>query len=173
MKSTDSMIADRKASFFCKIRRSAVSACIVMLQLLIMLTVGSFMGCGKKGPPNPPGREPVPVVVNDLNKTISGDKLILTWTSVAENSAAPKAVVGYYVYRSKRRLSESDCQNCPLIFQRVADIPFDRSRSGSRATHQFEYREPLENGYRYVYKVVGYSKSGATGRDSNTIDFTY
>jgi hypothetical protein len=36
-----------------------------------------------------------------------------------------------------------------------------------------KYSEVLEKGYRYIYKVVIYTKNGVTGKDSNMVDFTY
>lgn len=177
MKSTDLISAGRKGSLFCvrppNRRRAAVPVWVVALQLIAVLTAVAFTGCGKKGPPRPPGQEPAPAAVNDLTKTISGGTLILTWTSAAEKGAALKGVAGYHVYRSKRPETESDCQDCPLIFQRVAVIPFEKGESAGQAPHQFAYREPLENGYHYIYKVVGFSRGGAIGKDSNTVNFTY
>jgi len=137
---------------------------------MVLLAAGFLMaGCGKKAPPRPPGREEAPAVVNNLSKTISGDTLSLTWGPVAKKAADP---AGFYVYRSKTRLTDSICPSCPVLFERIAVIPYPGQGAGDASFRPFEYRETLERGYRYIYKVTAYLQSGLTGKDSNTIDFT-
>lgn len=142
----------------------------ILPRILVLLAVGFILlSCGKKAPPRPPGREEAPAAVGQLSKTISGDTLSLTWGLVANKAAEP---VGFYVYRSKVRLTDSDCRTCPVLFKRVAVIPYQGQGSGDATLRPFEYRETLESGYRYIYKVAAYSQSGLTGKDSNMVDFT-
>jgi len=141
----------------------------ILPHILILLAVGFVLvSCGKKAPPRPPGREEAPAAVGHLSKTISGDTLSLTWGSIANKAADP---AGFYVYRSKVRLTDSDCRSCPVLFKRVAVIPYQGQGSGDATLRPFEYRETLESGYRYIYKVAAYSQSGSTGKDSNTVEF--
>jgi len=143
----------------------------ILPHILILLAVGLLLvGCGKKAPPRPPDREAAPAAVGNLSKTIRGDTLSLTWGPVAKKAAEP---AGFYVYQSKVRLTDSDCRTCPVLFKRVAVIPYREQGSGDATLHPFEYHETLESGYRYIYKVAAYSDSGLTGRDSNLIDFNY
>ncbi|MEE8317323.1 MAG: hypothetical protein V3S13_00265 [Candidatus Omnitrophota bacterium] len=79
---------------------------------------------------------------------------------------------GFIVFRSKRPFSESDCKNCPVLFKRVADIPIEVKASGRPEKGSMTYYETLEKGYRYLYKVIGYTK-GVTSSDSNYVDFIY
>jgi len=140
----------------------------IIVPILILLAAGLLMaGCGKKAPPRPPSRETAPAAVGNLGKTISGDILSLTWGPVAKKAAEDPA--GFYVFRSKTRLTDSICPGCPILFRRVAVVPF---REGA-APGPFEYREILDSGYRYIYKVAAYSPSGLTGKDSGTIEFSH
>jgi hypothetical protein len=141
----------------------------IIAHILVLLAAGVLMaGCGKKAPPRPSGRETAPAAVGNLSKTLSGDTLSLTWGPVAGKAAVP---AGFYVYRSKIRLPDSVCPSCPVLFERVAVIPYPNQGAGDTTLRSFEYRETLESGYRYIYKVSAYSQSGSTGKDSNTVEF--
>ena len=136
---------------------------------LILLAVCFLMiSCGKKAPPQPPGRGEAPAAVGNISKIIRGNILSLTWIPIASEGGD---VAGFYVYRSKMRLTDSDCRTCPVLFTRVAVIPYRGRASGETTLRPFEYRETLESGYRYIYKVAAYSQNGSTGKDSNTVDF--
>ncbi len=66
-------------------------------------------------------------------------------------------------------LSEPVCKKCPALFKRIADIPIEEKDINTQIT----YKETLEKGYRYIYKVTVYADNGVTGKDSNYIDFIY
>jgi hypothetical protein len=126
-------------------------------------------GCGKKGPPVPPSQKLVPAV-SDLKYSIDGDTLTLTWTIPKEIEKGTTVSDGFIVYRYKRPISDSPCKNCPKLFKRVSDITND---SPGYENKNIEYREEIEKGFVYTYKVVLYTKSGAQSRDSNYIDFNF
>jgi hypothetical protein len=145
----------------------------LMIQLLIVCVAGSFLsGCGKKAPPRPPRLIALPAV-KDLSKSIKENALTLTWRSQAAKESSRSDLAGYYVYRSKRQLPGNDCQDCPLVFQRVAKILIGRQHSKGTTDNLMSYRETLQRGYQYIYKVVAFADGGAIGRDSNIIDFKY
>jgi len=139
----------------------------------IIILVFLLPGCGKKGPPVPPRQEPVPAV-SDLKYGIDDNILTLTWTIPKEKEKAKSAPDGFIVYRSKRPISDSDCKNCPKLFQKVSDIPADITIDASGYENKnIEYREEIAKGFVYTYKVVLYTKSGAQSRDSNYINFNF
>jgi len=138
-----------------------------------IILVFLFPGCGKKGPPVPPRYKPVPAV-SDLKYSIDGNILTLTWTIPKEKEKEKSAFSGFIVYRSKRPISDSDCKNCPKLFQKVSDIPADIRIDGpGYENNNIEYCEEIERGFVYTYKVVLYTKSGAQSRDSNNINFNF
>jgi len=142
------------------------------LKSLVSILIAVFIllpGCGKKGPPVPPRHKPVPAV-SDLKYGIDGNILTLTWTIPKEKEKAKSASTGFIVYRSKRPISDSDCKNCPKLFQKVSDITIDTPGYENK---NMEYREEIEKGFVYAYKVVLYTKSGAQSRDSNNINFNF
>jgi hypothetical protein len=144
---------------------------------LIIFLVFLLPGCGKKAPPVPPRQKPVPAV-SDLKYGIDGNILTLTWTIPKEKEKTKSAFNGFIVYRSKRPISDSDCKNCPKLFQKVSDIPADITPditidAPGYENKNIEYREEIKKGFVYTYKVVLYAKSGAQSRDSNYVEFNY
>jgi predicted small lipoprotein YifL len=140
---------------------------------ILIAVVFLLPGCGKKGPPAPPQQKPVPAV-SDLKYSIDGDILTLTWTIPKEKEKVKTAFNGFIVYRYKRPVSDSPCKNCPKVFQRVSDIPVDITNDAPGYENKnIEYREEIEKGFVYTYKVVLYEKSGAQSRDSNYINFNF
>lgn len=142
----------------------------ITVSILLILAAGALLtGCGKKAPPRAPVREEAPAAVGRLSKSVSGDMLRLTWNLAAGNSGN---VAGFYVYRSKMRLADPYCRTCPVLFRRIDAIPYEGQGTGGGAPGPFEYREILEAGYRYIYKVAVYSSSGLVGKDSDTVELT-
>ena len=143
----------------------------IIVQILIIVAFSIFLsGCGKKAPPKPP-RQEEPPVVNDLSYSLDGDRLNLTWTIPEVKGNVKSGLGGFYVFRSKKSVSESDCKNCLKIFKRVADISLEVM--GNSGKDSMKYAEVLEKAYRYIYKVVVYTTNGVMGEDSNVVDFTY
>ena len=143
----------------------------IIVQILIIVAFSIFLsGCGKKAPPKPP-RQEKPPVVDDLSYSLDGDNLKLTWTIPEVKRKVKSGLGGFYVFRSKKSVSEPDCKNCLKIFKRVADISLEHM--GNSEKDSIKYAEVLEKGYRYIYKVVVYTTNGVMGEDSNVVDFTY
>lgn len=145
----------------------------VTLTVIIMLAaVFLFFGCGKKAPPVPPRQVPPPAV-NDLASTVDGDLLELTWTYSMGEANKSAGVSGFIVYRSKRKLSEPECADCPVAFERVKDIPVRVTDAENVIKGVMTYTEFLERGFRYRYKVTVYTHQGTAGSDSNIVDFEH
>ena len=139
------------------------------LSLIIVMSVSIFLlfwGCGIKGPPLPPRREKPPAV-QDLSYRLDGNGVELSWSVPEKNNSRQPDLAGFTVYVSKIPLSESECENCPLKFKAIADVPIRKKAE----QNQLKYSETLESGYRYVYMVRGYSKDGLISEDSNYINF--
>jgi len=136
---------------------------IAISSILICIIVFSI-GCGRKAPPVPPGQARPPVV-DDLSSSIDGDMLELAWTIPDEEGKIVSGLGGFIVYKSKTSISESDCKGCPVLFKKIVDIPIKEKDINKKIT----YRENMEKGYRYIYKVTVYTKTGAFGKDSNYI----
>lgn len=130
--------------------------------LIVSVSVVSVIisGCGRKAPPMPPGI-PDLQAVTDINHTINGDAVTLTWT--APQGEGNDILEGYVVHRSVSPVEDEECPGCPIRFQKVADI-----KSGTES-----HTEVLKKGYRYIYKVVAYSEYNTFSRDSKLVKFTY
>jgi hypothetical protein len=134
------------------------------LKLLIAAILLSLciLGCGKKEFPSAPRQVP-PQPVADLRAQSAGNRIELTW-SFSKALAGSQPVTGFGVYRASELVSES-CDHCPFLFQRVADVPFVEGKDGASV---MTYRDTLEKGHRYRYKVICYSK-GLASKDSNVV----
>ena len=135
----------------------------VLISLVAAMLCLCFFGCGRKEMPTAPRQVP-PHPVTDLAAWASGNQVELKWSySEALYGSEPINVFG--VFRASEPISES-CDNCPFLFKRVADIP---TLDGQDGTIVLTYRDTLEKGYRYRYKVIGYSTAGIAGKDSNMV----
>jgi hypothetical protein len=134
----------------------------IKLLIAAMLLCLSILGCGKKEMPSAPRQVP-PQPVADLRVQLTGNKVELTW-SFSKALSGSEPITGFGVYRASESVSES-CDHCPFLFQRVADIPFLEGQDGASV---MTYRDTLEKGYRYRYKVICYS-TGLASKDSNVV----
>ena len=134
----------------------------IKLLIAAMLLCLSILGCGKKEMPSAPRQVP-PQPVADLRVQLTGNKVELTW-SFSKALSGSEPITGFGVYRASESVSES-CDPCPFLFQRVADIPF---LEGQDVASVMTYRDTLEKGYRYRYKVICYS-TGLASKDSNVV----
>jgi len=141
---------------------------VFLVSLLLTSFVLIIIGCGKKGPPIA-SRYEIPSSATDLKGEIQGDTLTLTWT-VPEKSSG---LTGYIVYRSKTSVSEPECKTCPVLYERVMDIPILEQDPEDMASKVMTHSEVLEMGYRYIYKVNPYMEGGLIGKDSNYYAFTF
>ena len=142
-------------------RRSLVTIFSILLCIIVF-------GCGRKAAPVPPGQVSPPAV-DDLSSSIDGDILELAWTIPDERGKIVSGLGGFIVYKSKTSFSNPVCKGCPVLFKRIADIPVQEKNINKRIT----YRETLEKGCRYIYKVTVYTKTGASGKDSNYIELDH
>lgn len=125
--------------------------------------------CGKKAPPLPPAHFELPVV-KDLSSEMEGNELILTWPAPDWEGPEGVKVSGFYVYRAKVKLTEA-CEECPVRFDRVAEVALDELTAALGS--DLEYRESLEKGYQYRYKITAYTHTGREGADSQTVTINF
>ena len=130
--------------------------------LAAVLTLLCLCACGKKDWPSPPKVVP-PRPVTDLRSRVNGLQVELLWSMPSlVNGSEPAA--HFVVLRSSDTVSQV-CKGCPILFTQIADIP-------ATSEHTIAYRDTIQKGYLYRYKVVVYSDGGITGKDSNMIEVT-
>jgi hypothetical protein len=155
----------------CK-RQITSSATIVLVGLIVLAGVFMPWGCGKKAPPEPPTGSRPPRVI-DLAYGVSGSTLALSWRVPPTNPAARIPVTGFLIYRSQQPLLENACPNCPILFKIIGDVPVREAGAGQDGEPAITFTETLDPGYRYIYKVHGYSRDGIRSKPSNVVEFTY
>ena len=152
---------------FCSHNRLMTALFVVLTGMCLL-----WVGCGRKGPPRPPQR-PLPPKVNDLAYSLRDDRVELSWTvpGAAAGSASPAAAVK--VFRARLSAEEAACENCPIRYDLVGDIPIQKKQSDKSKSTRMSYTESIEPGYRYIYKVIVYDEYGIGGKDSNIVKFDY
>ncbi len=140
------------------------------LAALVVAMILLLSGCGKKGPPVPPRHE-IPPPVTDLSWEINQQTLTLSWSVPQVESSIRLA--GFKIYRSRKRLSLSDCPDCPGIFEPVAESLIKNLISRDQDGERKVYTEDLEADSRYEYKVIAYTENGISSPDSNIVGFDY
>lgn len=125
--------------------------------------IAGLAGCGKKGMPSPPGVEPAPAV-SDLSYELEGTHVRLQWT-VPSDIAGGEAIVS----RAVTKLDDEMCDECPLVFQRVAVVSIHPQPGAETQT----CLDSLSPGFRYTYRVVLKTDDGRTGGASNLVTFDY
>ncbi len=143
---------------------------ISVILIAAVLGISLFLsGCGKKGIPVPPRRVALPAV-NDLASVLDGDRVILTWTAPEIKEKKGPSITGFAVNRAMSPVQESECKNCPVKYEAVAEITAGlKGKSG-----KMEYTGKLEKGFKYFFKVTAFSEDAAAeSMDSNIVEFIY
>jgi hypothetical protein len=148
---------------------AAVLACSVLLWASAVLM---FYGCGRKDLPEPP-RGKRPPAVNDLSYKVSNNTVELTWTIPATAAAAESPVTGFFIYEFKQTRMESECPNCPKFFNKIGEVPVRSSVSVEDELPSVAFVQPIDVGYRYIYKVVSVNDDEIFSRDSNEVELVY
>jgi len=130
----------------------------------VLLAAFALAGCGVKGPPIPPGTPPLPGTT-ELACRLADGSAILAWTLPEPLADSRTRDAHFSIYRSRTDLSVPACETCPLVYAKVAEVPFVYA-SDSRYT----FTVPLDPGYRYTFKVK-LEAGGQTGADSNPVHF--
>ena len=111
----------------------------------------------------PPKAAPPPAVA--LTYRLDGASVQLQWEMASDLSNKQARQAAFTIYRSRQDLSEGDCDDCPLVFEKVSTQPFVQT-DGNR----FSSAVALDPGYKYAFKVR-LEIRGQAGADSNTIRF--
>ena len=132
----------------------------------ILVTVLALAGCGVKGPPVTPKTPPVAKVA-ELVHSLDGATVILEWTLADSLSGKQTQKAAFAIYRFRAKLSEPVCDTCPLVFEKVAAVPYTDT-VGNRFSNVVD----LDAGYRYAFKVR-LEIDGRSGADSNLVRFDF
>jgi len=144
----------------------------LFILLLVVCWVIAAAGCGKKGPPRAP-EQILPPPVSDLRARVVNGNMTLSWSVPPEPADVTVSLEGYYVLKASALAGEDMCDECPRIYDIVAEPLISLASFQKDGRMQMTYVEQLRKGFRYTYKVRGYTKYGNTGDDSNTIEFLY
>lgn len=114
-------------------------------------------GCGKKGPPVAPYRQPLPQVT-ELQGSLEGDTVTLTWRSVERDR-----IRHFDVLRAEYPADQPACPGCPNVYHKVGEAVL-----GADADH-YQFTEAVAAGFVYTYKVQPVGPAGERGPESNMV----
>ena len=142
-----------------------IAACGRLLVILIaVFMLANLEACGRKLPPIQPGTYPPPAV-KDLAFEVKDGEVILSWSTPAVQKEKESPAVGFKVLRARQTLAEAECQTCTVRFQGVGDVRV----VGKEPAERLQFKDRLESGYKYRYKVRGYTTPESEGKDSNVV----
>lgn len=136
--------------------KPSLRAWVTLAGLMVLLSFPA--ACGKKAPPAPPTAVPPPPV-RDLEGEVEAGVVRLRWSHPGGN------VEWFRLYRYRAGLDEPACEECPIRFRRIADLPAQ--------PEGMAYAAPLPEGYRYRFKVVPVARGGLSGADSNPVELIH
>jgi hypothetical protein len=139
-------------------RSTRLGDSIGVVMIAVCLCALALGACGRKAPPVPPRRPPLPQPTA-LEGTRDGDTVRLTW----QQGRHGQGVVRYAVMRARWPVEEPPCDGCPLIFEEVGSVTVEP------AMEEIEFEEPVAADMVYSYKVVPVGSSGERGTASNRI----
>lgn len=139
---------------------------LIVLSGIFLLFGFTCCGCGIKGPPVPPQLPAVPTVL-DLTYQVDDQTVRLSWSLTGPLAIKQAKQATFGIYRSRSALAEPACEGCPLLFEKVATVPYVHTN-----THRYTTSVALDPGYRYGFKVR-LETNGVAGSDSNLIQFDY
>ena len=152
-------------------KRQKYSTTLFIL-LLVVCWIIAAAGCGKKGPPRAP-EQILPPPVSDLRARVVNGNMTLYWSVPPEPEDVTVSLEGYYVLKASSLAGADMCAECPRIYHIAAEPLISMATLQKDGRVQMTYVEQLRRGFRYTYKVRGFTKYGNTGDDSNTIEFLY
>ncbi|MEW5910601.1 MAG: hypothetical protein AB1659_12420 [Thermodesulfobacteriota bacterium] len=144
----------------------------IRILLIFPLVLCILTGCGKKGPPVPPGAKPVPPIA-DLRVTLGNNRIWLSWSIPDDVKKMKTEIKGFSIYRSKTSSSEPECTDCPAAYKRIAQIPHVSQTKISGTEVPISYEDRVEPGNRYIYTVSLILEDGRESPASNPVQFSY
>jgi hypothetical protein len=115
-----------------------------------------------------PGVYPPPAV-KDLAYEINGSTIALTWFVPFAQGEKEAPAASFKIFRARQTPADAECQTCPVRFQVIGEM----TARGRSAISRPRFRDKLEPGFTYHYKVKAYSSEGVEGKDSNVIVLTH
>ena len=141
-----------------KIKKIATQVSIILS--IAILSV--FWGCGKKGPPLPPEIKGQQIAAPfDLNYTLDGKKITLSWKHEIDKERAVIKPDGFKIFMAKKTFKK--CASCPFKFNNIASV----------AMPSMEVIFELEKGFKYYFRVQALGTDKMKSEYSKTIQLDY
>ncbi len=128
------------------------------MPIVVIISVAVLFACGRKGPPVPPDRPPLPKI-STLAGRLDGDAVTLSWQA----EGVGKGVRGYVVLRADKSLADPDCKGCPMVFEKVGEPGV------SAGTETVFFKDTVPDGAAYIYQVQAVGAAGDRGPGSNQV----
>ncbi len=148
-----------------KSNRWEINSVLLTLGLGLILVMA---GCGVKTPPVPPRSTP-PAAITGLVYTLNEDLVTLSWSIPTGKATGSTGLGGFTIYRAVTSLDDPVCDGCPALFRRIAVVDFQTLMAGNPDRKTATFRQTIEKGYQYIFKVTACSREGQKGPDSNRV----
>ena len=138
--------------------------------VLFAVTIGvlfTVASCGKKGMPKPPRYIEPPSVANVVVTNVENNLITLVWTLPPTKDEYNLKT--FHVYIAQDALATL-CLTCPPNFVITGE---GKSITQNDGTREYSFQMPIQQGFRYVYKVRAVGREGQEGSDSNYAVYNY
>lgn len=136
---------------------------------LLLVFLGLFAGCGKKGPLVPPGALP-PAAIQNLRVEQKGESFFIAWQPPGKDIVGKKIAppVRYNLYRREVLPPAQDCEECRNAYTLIKSI--DPQAPGGVGRHNGGYifvDDSIVPEKLYQYVVTSTGADGVESRYSN------
>ncbi len=142
---------------------------ILRFYIFILSLALVVAGCGVKTSPVPP-KSVAPNAIGDLRYTVEQGVVTLQWSVPKGKAAGSAGLAGFLVYRATTPSDQPICDGCPVLFRQIANISAEPYLLHDAESMVATYRQEIETGLRYLFKVIAYDKNGQRGPDSNRVE---
>jgi len=143
---------------------------------VLLLILGAVIGgCGKKALPVAP-ESSVPEGVTDLRAWVKEEGAFISWTFPSRNKDGTRLndLQGFRVLRRANPLGPVSCPDCPLKFERMAEIDLKFPREARVEGRRVWWHDPgLKVQTEYTYVVIAYNRYQTPGPESNRVKISF
>ena len=155
----------------CKMQNSKSSLNLQFAIFILIFSLASLVGCGKKGDPRAP-EQAMPEVIQDLKAEAESRGIVLTWTRPQRyvDGKELRDLAGFVNFR--KELSQS-CPECQVPYrERTAVNVEDQQKFIKRRRFRF-VEEELSPKTIYRYRVFTQLLDGSLSEPSNEVEVVW
>jgi hypothetical protein len=102
---------------------------------------------------------------------LTDGRVRLQWTVAGPGDPQQTPAAGCAVYKAQRPLGDTDCIDCRLAFQKIADVAVLKEAVEPGGRRRLDFSDDPAPGFEYAYRVICSTAAGVPGNESNVVRF--